>query len=96
MSKRQKRLERIRQNPNNVSLADLRSVLEDYGFEHRKTTGSHYTFSYVLDGSTRLLVVPFRRPVKLIYVKQALRIIDQIIQEQGEDEPDDDETDEES
>ena len=43
-----------------------------------------------------MLVVPFRRPVKLIYVKQALRIIDQIIQEQGEDEPDDDETDEES
>jgi predicted RNA binding protein YcfA (HicA-like mRNA interferase family) len=96
MSKRQKRLEHIRQNPNNVSLTDLRTVLEDYGFEYKKTVGSHYTFTYELDGETRLFVVPFRRPVKPIYIKQALKIIDQIIQEHDEDEPDDDETDEES
>ena len=89
MSRRQKRLERIRRNPNNVSLADLRSVLEDYGFEHRRTSGSHYTFAYVLGGVTRLFTVPFRRPIKPIYVRQALHIIDQIAQEQGEDEPDD-------
>ncbi len=96
MSKRQKRLERIRQNPNNVSLADLRTVLEDYGFEYKKTVGSHYTFTYEFGGETRLFVVPFRRPVKPIYIKQALRIIDQIIQDRNEEEPDDDETDEAS
>jgi hypothetical protein len=95
MSKRQKRLERIRQNPNNVSLADLRTVLEDYSFEYKKTVGSHYTFAYELGGETKLFVVPFRLPVKPIYIKQALRIIDQIIQDRNEDEPDD-ETDEES
>ena len=95
MSKRQKRLERIRQNPNNVSLADLQRVLEDYGFEYRKTVGSHYTFTYVINDETRLFVVPFKRPIKPIYVKQALRIIDQIIEQQAEDE-EDDESDEES
>jgi predicted RNA binding protein YcfA (HicA-like mRNA interferase family) len=88
MSKRQKRLERIRQNPNNVALADLRHVLEDYGFQYLRTVGSHYTFSYELGGKTHLFVVPFKRPVKPIYVKRALKIIDQIIEEQGEDEPD--------
>lgn len=92
MSRRQKRLERIRQNPNNVSLADLQTVLEDYDFEYRRTSGSHYTFTYELGGETRLFTVPFRRPVKPVYVKQALRIIDQIVQEQGEDEPDDEES----
>jgi len=48
MSKRKKRLERIRQNSNNVSLDDLRRVLEDYGFEYKQTVGSHYTFSVVI------------------------------------------------
>ena len=96
MSKRQKRLERIRQQPNNVSLDDLRRVLEDYGFEYKQTVGSHYTFSYVLGSQTKLFVVPFRRPVKPVYVKRALKLIDQIIEEQGEDEPDESDSEEES
>ncbi len=89
MSKRRKRLERIRQNPTNVSLDDLRHVLEDYGFEHKQTVGSHYTFRYVLGGQTKVLVIPFKRPLKPIYVKRTIKLIDQIIQEQEEDEPDD-------
>ncbi len=89
MSKRRKRLERLRQNPTNVSLDDLRHLLEDYGFNYKQTVGRHYTFSYMLDGQTKLLVVPFKRPIKSIYVKRAVKLIDQIIQEQKEDEPDD-------
>ncbi len=88
MSKRQKRLARIRQNPNNVSLDDLRKVLEDYGFEYRQAVGSHYTFTFVLGGQTKLLVIPFKRPLKSVYVKHALKLIDQVVQEQGEDDPD--------
>ena len=90
MSKRRKRLERIRQNPKNVSLDELRHVLEDYGFEYRQTVGSHHIFSYFLGGQSKLLVVPFKRPLKPIYVKRALKVIDQIIQERGEDGSDDD------
>lgn len=90
MSKCRKRLERIRQNPKNVSLDELRTILEDYGFEYRQTVGSHHTFGYYLGGQSRLLVVPFRRPLKPIYVKRAIKLIDQIIQEQGEDGSDDD------
>ena len=88
MSKRKKRLERIRQNPNNVSLEDLRGVLEDYGFIYKQTVGSHYTFTYYLGGQRKVFVVPFRRPVKRDYVKHAIRLIDQIIMEQGEDKSD--------
>jgi predicted RNA binding protein YcfA (HicA-like mRNA interferase family) len=88
LSKRQKRLERIRQNPHNVSLEALRQVLEDYGFEYRQTVGSHYTFGYKLSGQTKLFVVPFKRPVKMVYVKRAVKLIDALIQEQGEDESD--------
>jgi predicted RNA binding protein YcfA (HicA-like mRNA interferase family) len=89
MSKRRKRLERIRQNPNNVLLDELRRVLEDYGFKYKQTVGSHYTFSYRLGGQTRLFVVPFRRPVKPIYIRRAIKLIDAILAEQGEDDSDD-------
>jgi predicted RNA binding protein YcfA (HicA-like mRNA interferase family) len=88
MSKRRKRLERMRENPNAVSLEDLRRILEDYGFEYRRTVGSHYTFNYTLSGQTRLFVVPFRRPVKPVYVKRAIKLIDAIVEEMGEYEPD--------
>lgn len=86
MSKREKRLARIRQNPKNVSVDDLRVVLEDYGFEYKQTIGSHLTFAYMLEGKTKLFVLPFRRPIKPIYVRRAIEIIDQIIQERGDDD----------
>ncbi len=89
MSKRRKRLERLRQNPTNVSLDDLRHVLEDYGFVYKQTVGSHYIFSYVLDGQTKLLVVPFKRPLQPIYVKRAVKLIDQMIQQKEDDGSDD-------
>ena len=61
-------------------------MLDDYGFEYKQTVGSHYTFSYLLNGRTRLLVIPFKRPLKPIYVKRAIKAIDELIQEHGEDE----------
>ena len=88
MSKRKKRLERICQNPNNVLLDDLRRVLEDYGFEYKQAVGSHYTFTYYLGGTRKVFVVPFRRPVKKDYINHAIKLIDQIILELGEDEVD--------
>jgi hypothetical protein len=88
VSKRRKRLERIRQNPKNASLEELRGILEDYGFHYRQSVGSHYTFDYVLGNQTRLFVVPFRRPVKTVYVKRAIKLIDMLIQERDEDEAD--------
>ncbi|MBN1310808.1 MAG: type II toxin-antitoxin system HicA family toxin [Anaerolineae bacterium] len=92
MSKREKRLERIRRNPNNVTLGALRQVLEDYGFEYKHTTGSHFTFCVKVGGVDHLLVVPFRRPVKALYVRKAIKLVESIIEERGmdADEPEDD------
>lgn len=88
MSKRQKRFERIRRNHSDVSFEQLRQILEDYGFQHKNTSGSHYSFSYILKGKMHVFVVPFRRPLKMIYVKNAIKLIESIIQEQGEDNND--------
>jgi virulence-associated protein VapD len=86
VSKSKKRFEKLKQNPKNVSFDDLRLVLEDFGFELKGIVGSHYTFSITIDGETQIFTVPFRRPVKTIYVKKALELIEQIEAQEDEDE----------
>lgn len=85
MSKRKKRLEKIRQNPTNVSFDEIRTLLEDYGVIVDRASGSHYLFEYTIGNETRALVIPFRRRVKLAYVNKAIKVIDAIIQERGDD-----------
>lgn len=84
MSKRQKRLARLRQNPKNVSFEELKQVLIDYGFEHIRTAGSHHTFIAIVDDRDWRLTIPFNRPVKTPYVRAALEAIDAIIAQQGD------------
>ena len=80
MSKRAKRLQRLRSNPKNVTFDDLRTVLEDYGFTLERSSGSHHSFKAKIAGEFRLLVVPYSRPVRPIYVKDAIELIDEIIE----------------
>jgi predicted RNA binding protein YcfA (HicA-like mRNA interferase family) len=92
MSKRQKRLQKLRQNPKDVSFDDLKQVLEDFGFEHVRTVGSHHTFIAQHGEKDWRLTIPFHRPVKQAYVVMALAAIDEIIamkyeEEQADDDP---------
>ncbi len=90
MSKRKKRLQKLRNNPKDVSFDDLRLVLEDYGFELQNIVGSHYTFRIMIDENPHLLVIPFHRPIKPIYVKKALQLIDRLINEEDTEEDESD------
>lgn len=95
MSKREKRLQRLRQNPNNVSFEELRQVLEDHGFVLERSSGSHRIFQLRVGDETILFVVPYRKPIKPIYVKDAVGLIDEIRKhkpfEEVEDEQQNDE-----
>lgn len=75
MTKREKLLERIKRNPKNVRFETLRKVLEWYGFEVKRTRGSHFSFVKRIEGRKRVLVVPYTHPLKAVYVKQALALI---------------------
>jgi hypothetical protein len=60
----------------------LRQLLEDYGFilKGSKAT-SHHTFRLKIDETVFQITVPYRRPfVNDVYVKDALRLIDQLIE----------------
>jgi predicted RNA binding protein YcfA (HicA-like mRNA interferase family) len=61
---------RMAQHPNAVTFDEARRVLEAFGWELRRVTGSHHVFSR---GGERL-TVPHRRPCILaVYVRQILR-----------------------
>jgi predicted RNA binding protein YcfA (HicA-like mRNA interferase family) len=91
MSKRKKRLQRIKANPKNVSFDDLRTLLEDYGFVLERSSGSHHSFKVEINGEYILFVLPYRRPVKPNYVKDAVKLIEEIeVQSQLDDEEGDD------
>ena len=85
MSKLDKLLERIRNNPVTVSFDELDKVLRHYGFEPRQPKGGSSHTVYSRMGAR--ITVPFKRPhVKKIYVTQAVALIDEIIEKEGIDQ----------
>jgi predicted RNA binding protein YcfA (HicA-like mRNA interferase family) len=78
MTKREKRLQKLRRNPINVSFEELRQALEDAGFVMDHATGSHHVFRLEVKEFVFRITIPFARPVKSIYVKQAVALIDEV------------------
>ncbi len=74
MSKKEKRLRRLFQNPKTVSFKELDTVLKSFRFEVRqpKSGSSHHIYT---KGDIQISV-PFKRPyVKEVYVKRVLELI---------------------
>ncbi len=74
MTKREKRVKKLFQNPRTVSFKELDKVLRDFGFDMRQpgSGSSHYVYT---KGSIQISV-PFRRPfVKEVYVKRVIELI---------------------
>lgn len=67
--------QKIEQNPNNVSLKDLQTLLESFGFTLRTTKSSHF---FVKRKGCQPFVIPFARPLKSVYVKKALSRINEL------------------
>jgi predicted RNA binding protein YcfA (HicA-like mRNA interferase family) len=94
MSKRKKLLRRIQNNPKDVSFEDLRKLLEWYGFELKRMKGSHCSFKGLVEGRWELLVIPEDQPLKPVYVKKALNLIERLENASGEIEDEQEGTDE--
>ena len=71
MAKRDKRLQKARNNPKGVSFDDLRGILENHGFNLDHATGSHHIFEHEDTGDT-LSIPSHDKTVKPVYVKQVL------------------------
>jgi predicted RNA binding protein YcfA (HicA-like mRNA interferase family) len=63
----------MRRNPRDWQLAQLQSVARQHGIDWRHQGGSHCVFVRE-DGRT--LPVPARRPIKPVYVRKFLDLVD--------------------
>jgi predicted RNA binding protein YcfA (HicA-like mRNA interferase family) len=77
ITKKEKLLERIKNNPKTVKFEELDKILSDVGFVRRQPSGgsSHYTYNL----QDKILTVPYKRPyVKVIYVKTAIKLLEEL------------------
>ncbi len=74
MTKRQKRIKKLFQNPKIVTFKELDRVLQDFGFLMRQpSSGSSH---YIYTKEEIQIAVPFKRPyVREVYVKRVLELI---------------------
>lgn len=78
MSRAEKSLEAMRANPLDRRIEELETVARAYGINARKPGGSHVYFTHPLlqEG----LSVPARRPIKPVYVRAFVRLVDSVRQ----------------
>ena len=75
--RRERRIERLRRSQTDVSPETLRTALEWFGFELERITGSHWQYRHPT--LVEKVVIPYRRPVKRAYVRDALKAIDEVM-----------------
>lgn len=56
----------------------MKRLLEDYGFELKRTKGSHHSFVGMIGDEKVTVVIPFRKPLQEIYVKNTLAILEKL------------------
>ena len=69
-----KTIKKMRENPRDWRIEQLESVAAHYGINVRKTGGSHVVFDH--PKWIELLCVPAHRPIKPIYVKRFVSLIE--------------------
>lgn len=80
MAKADKRLDRIRRSPRDVSFEELMSIAKRSGFVVRSVRGSHSHLRH--PDIPEILTIPARSPVKPVYVKAVLKLIDRLSEEE--------------
>ncbi|MBI3949514.1 MAG: type II toxin-antitoxin system HicA family toxin [Acidobacteria bacterium] len=80
MAGRDKQLERIKQQPANVRFATLDRLLQRYGFTVRqpRSGSSHYTYKR----GRFTLTIPKHDPLREVYARKALKMIDEVRREE--------------
>lgn len=66
-------LERMRINPRDWRIEDLKVVARDYSIEFRQNGTSHVVFRHPSCG---ILTVPAARPIKPVYIRQFIQLIE--------------------
>ena len=76
MSAAAKLLEAMRNNPRDWRIQQLQTVARQFGIAVRCEGGSHHVFSHEV--VTDIVSVPAHRPIKLVYVRQFVALVDKV------------------
>ncbi|MEG6566499.1 type II toxin-antitoxin system HicA family toxin [Thermoanaerobacterium saccharolyticum] len=75
MSKKEKLIEKIKNNPKTVRFEEIDKILLDIGFVRTQPSkgSSHYTYHF----ENLTITIPYKRPyIKVVYVKQIIKLLD--------------------
>lgn len=75
MVQTEKALARMRRNPRDWRIEDLKAIADRHGIEHRQPGTSHVTFSYP---GVEPLTVPAHKPIKPVYARRFVRLLDAV------------------
>jgi hypothetical protein len=78
MSKAEKLLNKMRSNPRDWRLDAIETVAKRFDISVRKSGGSHVVLSH--PDSAMVVTVPAHRPIKPIYVRQFLALLEEILE----------------
>lgn len=81
MSTHEKTLAKMRNNPRDWRIDDLKAVAGKFGIAWRNDGGSHYVFSF--PGLDEDVCVPAHRPIKPIYVRQFVALVERAKESQS-------------
>ena len=76
MSKADKVIQKMRDNPKNWKLDSLEAIAKRLDIRVRKSGGSHAVFMH--EDSALVVTIPAKRPIKPVYINQFLALIDDI------------------
>lgn len=76
MSKANKLLNRMRHNPRDWQIDDVKTVADHFGVDSRNMGGSHHVFG--VPGIMEKVCVPAHRPIKPAYIRQFVALIDKV------------------
>ncbi len=81
MTKVEKLISRMRNNPRDWTIDDLKTLAKRFDIDWRQPGTSHVTFSY---SKLPPLTVPSHKPIKPIYITRFLSLIDSIGDHHGD------------
>ncbi|MBI1966220.1 MAG: type II toxin-antitoxin system HicA family toxin [Betaproteobacteria bacterium] len=78
MTRAAKTLAQMKANPLDWRIESLKSVADAFGLVYRQPGGSHVIFRHPNGG---MLSVPARRPIKPVYVRKFVRLVEEGVAE---------------
>lgn len=75
MSKIDKLLAKMRNNPRDWKIEDIRVIADRYGIKYRQPGTSHVTFRMKTGDK---VTIPAHKPIKPIYIKLFIAMIDEL------------------